>query len=50
MSMPKARVWTHAPFQPEVLAVLDPLATVVATPPAGHETGSCAATALARTW
>jgi D-3-phosphoglycerate dehydrogenase len=35
--MAKARVWTHAPFQPEALAVLDPLATVVTTPPAESE-------------
>jgi D-3-phosphoglycerate dehydrogenase / 2-oxoglutarate reductase len=37
MTMPKARVWTHAAFEPEVLAVFDNLATVVATPPAGSE-------------
>ena len=32
--MPKARVWTHAAFEPEVLAVFDNLATVGASPPA----------------
>ena len=32
--MPKARVWTHAAFEPEVLAVFNNLATVGATPPA----------------
>src|SRR4051812_11318459 len=32
--MPKARVWTHAAFQPEALAILEPLATVVDTPAA----------------
>jgi D-3-phosphoglycerate dehydrogenase len=35
--MPKARVWTHAAFEPEVLAVFDNLATVVASPPAESE-------------
>ncbi len=35
--MPKARVWTHAAFEPETLAVFDNLATVVATPPADSE-------------
>jgi D-3-phosphoglycerate dehydrogenase / 2-oxoglutarate reductase len=35
--MPKARVWTHAVFEPEVLAVFDNLATVGATPPAERE-------------
>src|SRR5262249_19851345 len=34
MTVPMMRVWTHAPFQPEVLRVFDNLATVVATPPA----------------
>src|SRR6266496_2269472 len=37
MTMPKARVWTHAAFEPETLAVFDNLATVVATPPADSE-------------
>lgn len=32
--MPHARVWTHAAFEPEVLAVFDNLAAVIATPPA----------------
>src|SRR6185436_16108584 len=32
--MPKMRVWTHAAFEPEVLAVFDNLATVGASPPA----------------
>lgn len=27
---PRARVWTHGPFQPPALAVLEPLATVIA--------------------
>ena len=35
--MPKARVWTHAAFEPEVLVVFDNLATVGATPPAERE-------------
>ena len=35
--MPMARVWTHAAFEPEVLAVFDNLATVGATPPADSE-------------
>jgi D-3-phosphoglycerate dehydrogenase / 2-oxoglutarate reductase len=35
--MPKARVWTHAAFEPEALAVFDNLATVSATPPADSE-------------
>src|SRR5215211_1110366 len=34
MTMPKARVWTHSGFEPEVLAVFDNLATVGASPPA----------------
>jgi D-3-phosphoglycerate dehydrogenase len=37
MATPKARVWTHAPFQPDEQAVLDPLATVIATPAADKE-------------
>ena len=37
MTMPKARVWTHAPFELETLAVFDNLATVRATPPAERE-------------
>jgi D-3-phosphoglycerate dehydrogenase len=32
--MPTARVWTHAAFEPEVLAVFDNLAAVVSVPPA----------------
>src|SRR5258706_7721839 len=35
--MPMARVWTHAAFEPEVLAVFDNLATVGAIPPAERE-------------
>jgi len=35
--MPKARVWTHAAFEPEVLAIFDNLATVGASPPAESE-------------
>src|SRR5690242_1909988 len=37
MTMPMARVWTHAAFEPEVLAVFDNLATVGATPPADSQ-------------
>src|SRR3954451_21771115 len=37
MTMPKARVWTHAVFEPEVLAIFDNLATVGASPPAERE-------------
>src|SRR5262245_22029633 len=37
MTMPKARVWTHAAFELEVLAVFDNLATVVSTPRAESE-------------
>jgi len=37
MTMSKARVWTHAAFEPEVLAVFDNLATAGATPSAERE-------------
>jgi D-3-phosphoglycerate dehydrogenase len=37
MTMPIARVWTHAAFEPEVLAVFDNLAVVSSTPPAESE-------------
>ncbi len=35
--MPRMRVWTHAAFEPEVLAVFDNLTTVVSSPPAERE-------------
>jgi D-3-phosphoglycerate dehydrogenase / 2-oxoglutarate reductase len=35
--MPMARVWSHAAFESEALAVFDNLATVSATPPADSE-------------